>query len=40
MNKNYRLIKLINKADNCTDRNKAKKIIKKAEKLQKVPLPK
>ena len=32
MNTNYRLIKLINKADNCTDRNKKKKKIKKKKK--------
>ena len=33
--KTYKIIKLITKADNCTSRIKAQKIIKKAEKLNK-----
>ena len=38
--KNYKLVKLATKAELCLSRNNAKKIIKKAEKLNKTPLPK
>jgi len=37
--KNYKLIKLATKAELCLSRDNAKKIIKKAEKLNKTPLP-
>ena len=38
--KNYKLLKLVTKADTCLSRDDAKKIIKKAEKLNKTSLPK
>jgi len=38
--KNYKLVKLATKAELCLSRDNAKKIIKKAEKLNKIPLPK
>ena len=38
--KNYKLVKLATKAELCLSRDNAKKIIKKAEKLNKTPLPK
>ena len=38
--KNHKLIKLATKAELCLSRDNAKKIIKKAEKLNKTPLPK
>ena len=38
--KNYKLLRLATKAELCLSRDKAKKIIKKAEKLNKTPLPK
>ncbi len=38
--KNHRLLKLVTKAELCLSRDSAKKIIKKAEKLNKTPLPK
>ena len=38
--KNYKLLKLATKAELCLSRNNAQKIIKKAEKLNKPPLPK
>ena len=38
--KNYKLLKLATKAELCLSRNNAQKIIKKAEKLYKTPLPK
>ena len=38
--KNYKLLKLVNKAELCLSRDNAQKIIKKAEKLNKTPLPK
>ena len=38
--KNYKLLKLATKAELCLTRNNAQKIIKKAEKLNKTPLPK
>ena len=38
--KNYKLVKLVTKAELCLSRDNAKKIIKKAEKLNKTPLPK
>ena len=38
--KNYKLLKLATKAELCLSRNHAQKIIKKAEKLNKTPLPK
>ena len=38
--KNYKLLKLATKAELCLSRNNAQKIIKKAEKLNKTPLPK
>ena len=38
--KNYKLVKLASKAELCLSRDNAKKIIKKAEKLNKTPLPK
>jgi len=37
--KNFKLIKLATKAELCLSRDNAKKIIKKAEKLNKTPLP-
>ena len=37
--KNYKLVKLATKAELCLSRANAKKIIKKAEKLNKTPLP-
>ena len=37
--KNYKLLKLVTKADTCLSRDDAKKIIKKAEKLTKTSLP-
>ena len=36
---NYKLLKLATKAELCLTRNNAQKIIKKAEKLNKTPLP-
>ena len=39
-NKNYKLLKLVTKADICLSRDDAQKIIKKAENLTKTPLPK
>ena len=39
-NKNYKLLKLVTKADICLSRDDAQKIIKKAEKLNKTSLPK
>tara|TARA_R100001015_G_C4503251_1_gene77146 strand:- start:3 stop:131 length:129 start_codon:yes stop_codon:yes gene_type:complete len=36
----YKLLKLATKAELCLSRNNAQKIIKKAEKLNKTPLPK
>ena len=38
--KNYKLVKLATKAELCLSRDNAKKIIKKAEKLNKTSLPK
>ena len=38
--KNFKLVKLATKAELCLSRDNAKKIIKKAEKLNKTPLPK
>ena len=38
--KTYKLLKLATKAELCLTRNNAQKIIKKAEKLNKTPLPK
>ena len=38
--KNYKLVKLATKAELCLTRDNAKKIIKKAEKLNKTSLPK
>ena len=38
--KNYKLLKLATKAELFLSRNNAQKIIKKAEKLNKTPLPK
>ena len=38
--KNSKLVKLATKAELCLSRDNAKKIIKKAEKLNKTPLPK
>ena len=38
--KTYKLLKLATKAELCLSRNNAQKIIKKAEKLNKTPLPK
>ena len=38
--KNYKLLKLVTKAEVCLSRDNAKKIIKKAEKLNKTSLPK
>ena len=38
--KNFKLINLATKAELCLSRNNAKKIIKKAEKLNKTSLPK
>ena len=38
--KNYKLLKLATKAELCLSRNNVQKIIKKAEKLNKTPLPK
>ena len=39
-NKNYKLLKLVTKADICLSRDDAQKIIKKAEKLTKTSQPK
>ena len=38
--KNYKLVKLATKAELCLSRDNAKRIIKKAEKLNKTSLPK
>ena len=38
--KNYKLVKLATKAELCLSRDNAKKIIKKAEKINKTTLPK
>ncbi len=38
--KTQRLLKLVTKAELCLSRDNAQKIIKKAEKLNKTPLPK
>ena len=38
--KTFKLVKLATKAELCLSRDNAKKIIKKAEKLNKTPLPK
>ena len=38
--KNYKLLKLATKAELCLSRNNAQKIIKKAEELNRTPLPK
>ena len=38
--KNFKLLKLATKAELCLSRDNAQKIIKKAEKLNKTPLPK
>ena len=38
--KNYKVVKLATKAELCLSRDNAKKIIKKAEKLNKTSLPK
>ena len=38
--KNFKLVKLATKAELCLSRDNAKRIIKKAEKLNKTPLPK
>ena len=37
--KHYKLLKLVTKADICLSRDDAQRIIKKAEKLTKTPLP-
>ena len=39
-NKNYKLLKLVTKAEICLSRDDAQKIIKKAENLNQTPLPK